>query len=160
MLILQRYQCEICSEVFDTERGARACEAYGLPAPMPWFPLWERIPAFGENGVEWASAEGVYPVRSWLGHAWALSNVYPWPSLSHNQRADGPIMAEWFDPRRGYDAFRYGATEEDLRIWEAAMARHGFPESSASEWVRDHVAIARAKLRIAKLEIRPPLVTL
>ena len=49
------------------------------------------------------------------------------------------VPATAFDPRHGYDAFRYGATLADVAVWSATLRRYGFTEADATRYVRDNV---------------------
>lgn len=145
MRVQNRYVCEICEEEYGRAEDALACEARGLPEPMSFLPLGERVPAFGEDGVEWAEIVGVCLVNAGRRHEWRV-RTKGHVSVSHNlDTADGWVPAWVFDPREGCDAFRYACSPDDLRVWEEAMRNCGFAEGDASEWVRDHVERARAR---------------
>lgn len=68
MITVTTYQCEICLTTFGDAADALRCEAHGLPAPVPWLTLGERMPAFGENGVEWTTIEYVRILRGYRCH--------------------------------------------------------------------------------------------
>ncbi len=137
------YVCEICGTEHVAAVDALACEAHGLPEPMPFLPLGERVPAFGANGIEWATIQEVDIVSTPnacnpFGHRWVVLAT-PRPTLSHKRDYDDPVPATAFDPRRGYDAFRYGATLADVAVWSATLRRYGFTEADATRYARDNV---------------------
>lgn len=143
MLSRTIYVCEICGTEHTSEADALACEAYGLPEPMPFLPLGERIPAFGANGIEWATIEEVDILSTPnacnpFGHRWVVVAT-PHLILSHKRDGDQMVPATAFDPRHGYDAFRYGATLADVAVWSATLRRYGFTEADATRYVRDNV---------------------
>ena len=147
MKTVVRYACEICGDEFNTEAEALECESKGLPEPMLFLPWGVKIPAFGENGVEWATLRDV-AVSSSCGarHVWVV-RVTPFIHVSHNiDRESGFIGACAFDPRCGIDAFRYCAKPEDVAVWRKAMADYGFKESEANEWVRARIREDEAPL--------------
>jgi hypothetical protein len=151
MKTLTTYQCEICNSVFDAEKDAIECEAKGMPEPVPWLKLNEDIPAFGEDGVVMAKVTHIW-VESYSGychapHEWYVSSrAY----LSHNQSDGGVHSVNAFDPRKGYDPFRYSCSKEDVRIWTETMAKYGFAEDTANEYVLEKITSARAKYVEAK----------
>ncbi len=139
MKVITRYVCELCDTEFNTESEARACEAHGLPEPMPFLPWDVEIPAFGENGVEWIKLHSVHVEERFGGHRWALITS-PSVHLSHNADPESPLIpASAFDPRRGWDAFRYECTPADLATWKKAMSDYGFEESEANEFIRTNI---------------------
>ena len=150
MLIVTTYVCEICGSEYQTADDAGACEALGLPDPLPFLPMGERIPLFGENGVEWATIVWVgVERRSYEAvHRWVVAAT-PRPFVSHNLPDDSPIPASAFDPRYGYDAFRYGDSLEDIRVWRSALERYGFTEADVCPLVLERVAdlIVRTEIR-------------
>jgi hypothetical protein len=151
MKTLTTYQCEICNSVFDAEKDAIECEAKGMPEPVPWLKLNEDIPAFGEDGVVMAKVTHIW-VESYSGychapHEW---NVGTSAYVSHNQNDDHCLPVGAFDPRVGYDPFRYSCSKEDLRIWTETMAKYGFDESTARHYVLEKIQNARAKYVEAK----------
>lgn len=137
MKVVTSYQCELCDSTYETAEEARACEALGLPEPMP-FLSWDReIPCFGENGVEWAKIEAVYLAKPSHWHEWWLAvspKVYP----SHNLQSH-LVPAEAFDPRKGYDAFRYRCTPKDRQTWLDAMGAYGFRREECSPYLLGHI---------------------
>lgn len=144
------YTCEICGETYGVAADAIACEALGLPAPMPYLPWDRKVPLFGENGVEHAQILWVRIVRNFRAHAW-LVYTRPWVFVSHNlMDNDQGIPASAFDPREGVDAFRYDGDADDVATWERALREYGFAEDEASEWVRDAVTWRRAEIERAK----------
>jgi hypothetical protein len=131
MRIKPYYVCELCQEEHETEEDARTCEARGIPAPMPFLPLGEEIPAFGENHTAIAKIVQVRLSRRW--HHWEVF-ADPFIYLNHNSAGvDDWVPACSFDPRCGWDGFRYGCSKEDAAIWRAAMARYGFKESESGD---------------------------
>ncbi len=134
------YQCEICGTEYQTREDADSCEAWGLPDPMPFLPWDKEIPAFGESGVRWGRLTGVF-VRNHAGsphdhHEWGVY-VDPYVHVSHNLDSDdaGP-PARAFDPREGFDAFRYIDKDnpgEHLRVWEETMKEYGFDDKDVDE---------------------------
>ncbi len=148
------YVCEICGTEHVAAVDALACEACGLPEPMPFLTLGERVPAFGANGIEWATIDEVDIVSTPnacnpFGHRWIVVAT-PRPTLSHKRDYDDPVPATAFDPRRGYDAFRYGATLADVAVWSATLRRYGFTEADATQYVRDNV---RQWVRTSALDV-------
>jgi hypothetical protein len=137
MRTIARYACEICNTEYTTPTEALACEALGLPEPMPWLPLDRAIPAFGENGVEWASIDRIYIVRGHHCHAW-MASTDPYIGLSHNQ-TENDIYIDAFDPRAGWDMFRYSATPEDLAIWQRCMREYGLKMEDVGEWAKGRI---------------------
>lgn len=135
------YECEICDEQYLTEDDARKCEAQGLPEPMPFLP-WDRpVPAFGESGVKYGQLKGVY-IRCGFGqHEWWL-DCTPYVYVSHNIESS-LTPARAFDPRYGWDAFRYTKTPEDLRVWEETLASYGFQESDVDSWLMEVIRVVR-----------------
>lgn len=140
MLSRPTYVCEICDESYGWPEDALACEAHGLPEPMPFLPLGTRVPAFGANGIEWAKilGVGVWAPRPTEGHRWIVVAT-PRPTLTHKRDYNDPVPATAFDPRHGYDAFRYGATLADVAVWSDTLRRYGFTEADATRYVRDNV---------------------
>lgn len=143
------YECEFCGTRYDTEIGAKTCESNGLPSPVPWLPLLERVPAFGENGIDWAVITEVRVLPYSMDmpdykHRWGLWTEHA-IYLSHNQETSRMwFHPEAFDPRIGWDAFRYSCYAEDAVIWRKAMARYGFEESEANASVLSAVRRAEA----------------
>jgi hypothetical protein len=150
MRTITRYACEICGSEFDSEAEAHKCEAAGFPEPMPFLALGVKVPAFGENGVEWAEITGVYISGSSFrpgDHSW-ICKTDPDLGLSHNRGYDFyDTPASAFDPRRGWDAFRYTCTTEDAAAWRAAMRDYGFKEEEASEYVLSNVRAREGQTR-------------
>lgn len=151
MITLTAYQCELCFTTYPTAPEALRCETHGLPAPAPWFPLGIPVPGFGESGVRWATFSNAYIINRGYGHEWALDGARGDTHLSHNQDPEGSILLAWYDPREGFDPFRYGATVEELEIWEGALLRYGMREEDCDEYVREKVAAARAGLGKTKV---------
>ncbi len=138
MRVVTSYECEICDSSYETVEEARACEALGLPEAMPFLPWDREIPCFGENGVEWAKIERVHLAKPSHWHEWWLSvspHVYP----SHNLEPCSLVPAEAFDPRKGYDAFRYRCTPKDWQTWLDTMAAYGFRRGECSQYLLAHV---------------------
>ena len=121
---------------------------------MLWLPLDSGpLPTFGEQGVEMVDqitsfhiSSSPYAIEGQVSrHLWRLC-VRPTVHLSHNRDYDNPtISVDCFDPRRGWDAFRYSCTDADLEIRERTMARYGFAEEGAYDSIRIAVATARAR---------------
>lgn len=139
--------CEICGSEYTTSAQAAACEALGLPTPMPFLP-WDRsIPAFGET-IQFARLHSLEIRRNWLDgtvdladpatvalglvkHVWWVETT---PRIHVSRYIDDrrtPAIA--FDPRHGHNAFQCSKSTISLRIWEDAMREYGFSEVDASE---------------------------
>lgn len=130
------HECELCGTRYTSELEAVACEAQGWPEPLPWIRTDRKIPAFGENGVEWAHIAFAAVRGDARGHDWfvAVAGGEYGIHLSHNRdsEADGdwyPVFA--FDPRYGYSMFRYESADAHLAVWAAAMHAYGFPFEEA-----------------------------
>ncbi len=144
MRVISKYVCEFCNTQYDTEAEARACEASGYPEPMPWLPIGERVPAFGESGVKWTTITRVsLAAGRFGGHVWEVLVSEP-VFLNHNRPDDWPYWASDFDPREGTDAFRYAGSPEDITTWTETMKRYGFAEDQASSFVLSNVNHWRA----------------
>lgn len=163
MRIESVYFCEICNTEYHDEAEALACEATGFPLPMPFLKLNTLIPAFGENGVCWGRIRIVHILPGhnegvhFLGHQWWLSvsacliteknkPIYAPSNVNHNlggygSVSEGLIPAKAFDPREGYDAFRYNVSPEDYDVWETTMLSYGFKFSEASEYVMNKLKL-------------------
>ena len=156
MKTITRYACEICGTEFLHAEDAERCEAEGLPEPMPFLRFGEKLPAFGEDGVEWGEVRGVYVVgRGWApgGHEWVLDTV-PRLHLSHNRDPESSgTPAHAFDPRSGWDAFRYSCTSGDVDAWRKAMRDYGFQESEvAASILRCVLETEKKEKNLAQLE--------
>lgn len=134
MRALTRYQCEICGAEYDDREVAVACEALGLPPPLPFLPWDRKIPCFGESRVEYARLVAVCVGRDfgdWVsvchlrdlaasgepGHVWHVETDSP-IAVSHNFVDDRLRPAAAFDPRCTWSGFRYFGSPEDLEVWE------------------------------------------
>lgn len=143
MRAIQLFECEICNEQYDNEEGARACEALGFPEPMPFLPLDEVIPAFGEDGVNSGQIIAVRVQGStfYRKHRWEVCTT-PYVYVSHNLEGSW-IPAAAFDPRHGWDPFRYVCTPEDAAAWEQAMQRYGFSNDEVPADILAKIADAK-----------------
>lgn len=136
---ISRYVCEICETEYDVAADALACEALGYPDPMPFIPLGVPIPAFGEGGIVMATIRAVFVDCRWPGeHRWCV-NAHPWPYISHNLDTEDNVPAYAFDPRRGYDAFRYGASQNEIGLWLKTLAAYGFTEADVSPMLLERI---------------------
>jgi hypothetical protein len=136
------YVCEICGEAYSLREDALRCEANGLPEPMPFLPFGVEVPVFGEDGINHAVVSDVQ-IRNHMGHSheWWLYAV-PQPFVSHNLSYDisrGWTPAEAFDPRKGYDAFRYQCSDSDFDVWMKTLKAYGFKPEDAEPYIREHV---------------------
>ena len=150
MKLILRYRCEICGTEYDDYLQAQACEALGLPEPMPFLPWDKPIPAFGENGVEWAQLRSVRIRRTGydgtdltnprlmkgdVQHIWWVTTE-PWVCVSHNFTDDDYMNwrpARAFDPRFGWSPFRYERGIFSLRVWETTLQSYGFSPDDCSD---------------------------
>lgn len=133
MTIATAYVCDFCGTEYGNEAEARACESQGFPEPMPWIEkgYFDLIPAFGERGVEMARITDCWIERSLVGlgpHEWYVATT-PYIHLNHNRGFD-PVPASAFDPRVGWDAFRYSNKGAD--VWLARLQECGFTKADLS----------------------------
>lgn len=145
MKTIVRYACEICGNRYNTPKEAEECEALGFPDPMPFLPLDKPIPAFGEDGVVFGQITKVFIAGydyPWHKKHYWIVDTKERIRISHNQE-DSTLNPDSFDPRVGYDAFRYACSQEDFAIWQKALADYGMTEDDAKsvgEQARWHLA--------------------
>jgi hypothetical protein len=138
------YECEICGSTFKTDTEALACEAQGFPEPMPFLEWDYPIPAFGPQGVIYLNLGVVSVVRAYMKHEWAVTCTTP-VTLGLTDFGD-LLPARLFDPRYGWDTFRYGGTRHDLSIWAETLKVYGFTATDVDPYTK--VAIDRVQHRI------------
>lgn len=63
--------------------------------------------------------------------------------VSHNHTYGAAFEVDAFDPRRGYDAFRYQGSPGDPAAWEATMTQCGMSEADVSESVMERILAMR-----------------
>lgn len=144
------YFCEICNTEYQKPEFALACEALGMPSPMPFIRWGEDVPVFCESGViftkQLCGAEvrrnmasfGISTVEQVkiLKHEWWV-RVRPSVVVSHNIYDDyGWFPAKALDPRFGYEAFRYHRSFNNVQIWADTLTKYGFTEVDVGNNIR------------------------
>ncbi len=144
MKTLTYFVCEICLSQYEDEKSALKCEAQGLPEPMPFLP-WDRpIPAFGESGPQFGTLKKVWVEARYGQHEWWV-RTEPYVDVSHNIES-GYTPAQAFDPRKGWDGFRYDQDLKGLRIWEETLCAYGFTEADVDPYMMDKIRQIRRRL--------------
>lgn len=147
MITKTSFICEFCLCEYDSKEDAQKCEAKGFPEPAPWFPLGEKIYAWGEDGPFEVLVKDEFSII--IGnkygsynspHEWLIRTNSDTAELSHNIEYGSsyfPLSA--LNPLQGYDALRYDNKIESVILWRQQLARFGMKEEDAEYYIKSNI---------------------